>query len=287
MKKISILLVFIAIFAISATDVTKAQTLIETEASVEIGASLDQNTTNIPSAAIREKLRNEIELHNTGSTIKSEELKKQESIKDRAELLRKQSTTSNAVRARATLNASTSKSISRDDDNRSNQNKLLERIRKDIFEKQKNQLVQQLTRALNNLTQIRERIVSRMEKAEDAGRDMTKAKSALVTADLKFVEAKKALNTLISFSATTTVASTSVTASSSATTSGEVLIDINKPRQVGAVVIKALNDTRKALNDVVVAIAHAMGLGSDDNGKIRVTASSTTSTQSSSTQDSI
>lgn len=137
------------------------------------------------------------------------------------------------------------------------------RVRTDIFEKQKNHLVMQLNRALANLNQIRGRISSRIEKAEQSGRDMKKAKELLSTADKRLAEAKTAIDALILLSpqapGSTNTASTSI-ASTSATTSPDQTIDLGRPRQAGADAIRAVETAKRALVDVVVEIAHNMGL---------------------------
>ncbi|GEM_PF-878737 len=152
--------------------------------------------------------------------------------------------------------------------------KNLPKVRKDIYDQQKNHLISQLNQALTNLSQVRGRIAERITKAETNGRDMTNAKALLITADAKLAAAKTAIDTLTNLKPIT--ASTTDTAS---TTSSS--IDLGKPRQVGAAAIKAIGDAKKALNDVVVAIAHSMGFKVGQDGTI--TATSTNSTTSTTT----
>ena len=134
-------------------------------------------------------------------------------------------------------------------------------MRKDIYIIERNRIVNQLNLSVNNLKQIRIRIEARIEKATQAGRDMGKAKSLLVIADNKITLAKQAIDSLKSLEATSTVS----------TNAASTIIKLEKPRQMGVGAIKAVNDARKALNDVVVAIAHGMGL------KLGITATSTNS----------
>jgi hypothetical protein len=132
-------------------------------------------------------------------------------------------------------------------------------LRLDIFKAQMSHLVRQLNLALNNLRQIRDRIQARIIKAESTGRNMTEAKTLLVTADLKITAAQQSINALAAFNASTSVAVGTTTGTTTATTSVHIRLD--KPRQVGAAAIKAVKDAREALNAVVRAIAHNMGFG--------------------------
>ncbi len=60
-----------------------------------------------------------------------------------------------------------------------------------LFKMHKDILVRQLNLAVTNLKQIRERIVSRIAKAETSGRNMTEPKALLVTADAKILAAQQ------------------------------------------------------------------------------------------------
>lgn len=139
-------------------------------------------------------------------------------------------------------------------------------LRLDLFAWKQGLLVQQLTRALDNLKQIRTRIAARIDKEATAGRDMTDAKNKLVTADADITVAGTAIQALTNYTPPTT-------------TSGQLeastTVNLDKPRGIGADAIKAVNDARKALNDVVRSIAESMGLklGQDAD---HPTASSTT-----------
>ncbi|MEN9912630.1 MAG: hypothetical protein RLY66_38 [Candidatus Parcubacteria bacterium] len=130
-------------------------------------------------------------------------------------------------------------------------------MHKNVFEIRKQALVKQLEVSLRNLKQIRDRIMSRIEKAEDAGKNMTEAKDLLVIADAKIVVAQTAINALGSFNATTTVTTTATSTDATATSTLDV--DLTKPRQVGEIAIKAIKDAHRALVNVVVAIAHSLG----------------------------
>ncbi len=130
-------------------------------------------------------------------------------------------------------------------------------MRMDIFKTRKEAIIKQLTVSLNNLKQIRERIGSRIEKATSEGRDLTKAKELLITADAKITAAINAVEALKAYMPG------SVTATSSVETSTEASVDLNKPRQMGEAAIKAIKDAHEALVAVVRAIAQAMGLGNN------------------------
>ena len=137
-------------------------------------------------------------------------------------------------------------------------------IRKDEFTTRKDTLAKQLDISIQNLKQIRERINSRITKAEQDGRDMTEAKRLLVIADTKITLAEQALTT---FKAVTP------TASSTASTT----LDMSKPRQVADQAISSSKNAHEALVAVVQAIAHAMGLDLGNTNDQSKTGSSTPS----------
>ncbi|MEI6304983.1 MAG: hypothetical protein WCP09_03150 [Candidatus Taylorbacteria bacterium] len=119
-----------------------------------------------------------------------------------------------------------------------------------MFQLRKNIIVRELQSAVNNLTNVESRLQSRIDKvASTSERDMTAAKALLITADAKIKIAQTAIDTIKNLTATSTAATT---ASST--------IDLNKPRIMADDAQKAIRDAQKSLNDVVVAIAKAMGL---------------------------
>ncbi|MDE2041189.1 MAG: hypothetical protein KGI59_02310 [Patescibacteria group bacterium] len=132
-------------------------------------------------------------------------------------------------------------------------------MQRDIFNARKRMIVNQLETALDNLKQVRTRISARIQTAETSGHDETAALSLLSTADVKIQDAQDAVDALssLSISASSTVA---ITASST--------VDLAKPRQVAEAAILALKNARRALNDVVVAIAKSMGFEVGDDGRI-------------------
>jgi len=137
----------------------------------------------------------------------------------------------------------------------------------DVFIMRQRIVAKQLQTAVSNLKNVRDRLQSRIVKAEASGRNMTNAKALLTTADTKIQLAQNAVNMIINLSATST------TATSTATTT----IDLNKPRLIASGAQQTIKDAKKALNDVVVAIAKSMGLklGTDTDRERNNSATST------------
>lgn len=127
------------------------------------------------------------------------------------------------------------------------------------FEMRKAALLKELNRSIENLESIAERTASRITKAESSGRTMTEAKAALVVANEKIAKAKVEVTALENFK----LASSTATTSTNASTTAEV--DLAKPRVIGDSAIKAVKEAREALQKVVTAIAHAMGLKEGQN----------------------
>jgi len=144
--------------------------------------------------------------------------------------------------------------------------------RADEFRIRQTALVQQLQLSLDNLSQIRVRIAARISLETNNGRDMTEAQNLLATADQKIAAAQAAVSSIASYVPTAT-STDSITASTT--------IDLGRPREIGAGAIKAVNDARQALQQVVTAIARVTGFGIGQDGHI---IASTTITTSSSTQ---
>jgi uncharacterized protein YxeA len=175
-----------------------------------------------------------------------------------------QSTTKNGPRmyngSTTTNIAGTSSTSTRNENRQNNRNENAYRnngkeMLSDAFHARKKNIEKQLQNALNNLKQIRERINSRITKATASGRDMTKAKSLLTIADNKITVAQNTINNLIK----------SLTATSTATSTASTTVDLTKPRAFATDAQKAIKSAQKALVDVVVAIAHAMGLKIGNN----------------------
>lgn len=142
------------------------------------------------------------------------------------------------------------------------------RSMREAFEMRKRFITHQFDIALRNLHQIRERINSRIEKSQAAGRDMSNAVTLLATADAKIqiaVDAVSALNTHVG------------TASTTANITASTTVNIDTARQLANTAQKAIKEAQRALNAVVVAVAHSMGLklGIEEHATTTATASTT------------
>jgi hypothetical protein len=140
------------------------------------------------------------------------------------------------------------------------------------FKNRQENIVHQMDTALSNLNQIRDRINSRITKEQANGVDMSASITLLATADAKIAIASTSIASLEAYTPA---------ASSTASTT----IDLNTPRQLAENAIKSVGDARKALQDVVISIAHALGIDLDREATttvatttVTVTASTTAST---------
>jgi hypothetical protein len=129
-------------------------------------------------------------------------------------------------------------------------------MRADIFGARRDAIVDQLTISLNNLTDIKSRIDTRIAKLKTDGKDVASAERLLITAVADLAEAKTNIDALA------TVTTPTIDASSTAE------VDLTKPRAAADTATKSIRDAREALRQVVEAIAHSMG--------VTVSASSTT-----------
>lgn len=124
---------------------------------------------------------------------------------------------------------------------------ILERNR-EVFQIRKNALVRQLTVSIGNLKQIRERIVSRIEKVEDSGADISTANTLLTEADIDIKTAEDAIAILADIELDTEI--------ETATSTEPHLL---RPRELGAEAIEAVKVAQASLVDVVRAITQALG----------------------------
>ncbi|MEI7463104.1 MAG: hypothetical protein WCK03_01755 [Candidatus Taylorbacteria bacterium] len=196
---------------------------------IAIKAQTDERS--IPARA-RQELRSDLEARQTNAKTNQN---------TRNNLLEAKASTTKLLKQnndRALISSSTQKLIA---------NKL---IHIEIFKEQQRNIVHELQNASNNLSNIKDRIQARIDKASANGKDMTQAKNLLSIATTKIGIAQTAIDTIRNLSATS---STSILVSSST-------IDLNKPRQIASAAQKALKDAQKALNDVIVSIAHEMGI---------------------------
>ncbi len=120
------------------------------------------------------------------------------------------------------------------------------RMKMNEFQTRKDALVKELTNALSNLENISDRIDSRIEKAESAGRDMTEPKALLVTAKEKLSIARTEVSDFQNLNIGTNASTTAD-------------VELEKPRTVGDTAIKSVKAARDAFQKVVVSIAHNMG----------------------------
>ena len=136
-----------------------------------------------------------------------------------------------------------------------------EEMRIYIFNARKNAFIRQLQVSISNLVQISGRISSRIDKAVAEGRNMTEAKALLVTANAKIEVAKVAVKAFADYSpSTNTNASSTTSVSTTSTDTSVTITDLKKPRELVNAANKAIKEAHRALVDVVVSIAHNMGL---------------------------
>ncbi len=144
----------------------------------------------------------------------------------------------------------------------------------EMLKEKRDNLGKNLEVALKNLVELRKRIVSRMEKDRNAGKDITKVKELLVIADAKISTAKQAVEAVKSYKPENFVQNTGTvsrcittndSSNSNVSSSTQRCLPIDKPvdlEGIRALVYKAqlaIKDAHKALNDVVVAIAKISG----------------------------
>ncbi|MFA6295284.1 MAG: hypothetical protein WC666_02570 [Candidatus Paceibacterota bacterium] len=129
-------------------------------------------------------------------------------------------------------------------------------MRRDIFDITRQKMVQQLELSMQNLKQVRDRVDSRIKKEKQNGKDMSKAITALVTADAKISAVKTAIQNFKDFNPKTLTTASSTT--QTAGTPGQS-VNLDSARQMMSLVQSAIKDAHRSLTDVVVAIAHAMG----------------------------
>lgn len=136
----------------------------------------------------------------------------------------------------------------------------------DAFKNRQEALVKQLNLSVSNLEQIIGRVSDRIDKVAATGRDMTEAKQLLTVANDKLAIAKSTVQAVADYMPPS-MGTASTTASST-----DLIVNLEKPREIGAKAIEAVKATREAITEVVKAIAHAMGL---NLGNATTTASTT------------
>ncbi len=135
----------------------------------------------------------------------------------------------------------------------------LKKLQLNAYEMRKKALLNELNATINNLVNVRGKILERITMLESKGRDMTKPKADLVIADDMIAKAKLAIETFKNLPAPTLGNTGSATTTSNSTTT-EVSLD--KPRKVGDDAIKAVKSARDALKVVLKSIANTQPITS-------------------------
>lgn len=133
-------------------------------------------------------------------------------------------------------------------------------MRLGMFEIRKAVVTKELDVAVSNLDNISSRLSSRIQKEEAAGHDMSAGTSALATANLKITTASDAVSALEAYLPNAT---STVTASTT--------VNLDTARSMVSTAKDAIKAAQDSLNDVVTAIAHALGI------QLNASASSTVS----------
>jgi len=122
------------------------------------------------------------------------------------------------------------------------------------FLQKKTAVTEQFKIAMDNLTNLRERIGSRVAKEQQAGKDMSQANTLLVAADTKLSQLKSDISALQSYAAS--IPTDQSIASSS--------INIDSARSLVNAVQNSIRSSQKALSAVIVEIANAVGVELDN-----------------------
>jgi hypothetical protein len=207
--------------------------------------------TNMP--VIRDELRKKIEDAKANQDVRNKLLPNpvKGAIKENRDEMRKtESTTHEDIRdirqdARKEMRAASSTE---------DRKEVANQARLDVFKAKQDRLIKELTLAIENIKQIRNRVSSRIDKAASEGRNMTEPKKLLVGVDQKISVAQDAVKTL----------STMTPPPPKNPTTTPDMVNVEKPRQLGEDAIKKVKVAREALNAVVVSIAKHMGLGPKD-----------------------
>ncbi len=128
-----------------------------------------------------------------------------------------------------------------------------------MLKERKDGLVKQLDVAIRNLTDLRKRISSRIEKDRLAGKDLSSVSELLKVADTKLSLAKDAVKAVQDYVPTTKDQIANASTTNSQTASSTKLINLDQVRILVDKARGAIKDAHKALVDVVVAIAKISG----------------------------
>jgi hypothetical protein len=128
-----------------------------------------------------------------------------------------------------------------------------------MLKERKDGLVKQLNVAIQNLTDLRKRISSRIEKDKLAGKDISSVSELLKVADTKLSLAKDAVKAVQNYVPTTKDQTVNTDTTNTQTASSTKLINLDQVRTLVDKARSAIKDAHKALVDVVVAIAKISG----------------------------
>ncbi len=256
MRKYQYISLFIAtagVLSMGLPLVTKAQTAVDTEASVGVSASIDAGQTS-DAPKLRDTLRQKIQQNYQAysDNVRNNEDYRNTIIEKRR--LGMASTTNQEgprpMLLHARIEGETGHSAS-STEMRADAREHVQAIRLELFAAMRDRLVTELTHAFDNLKQIRARISTRIDLETKNGKDMGSARTLLATADAKLTAADQAIQALKTYTPGTT-ATTTIQATSS------VNVELDRPRKIGEDAIKAINDARAALGDVINAIAKTL-----------------------------
>ena len=126
-----------------------------------------------------------------------------------------------------------------------------------ILKERKENLIKQLNVAIKNLTDLRKRIDSRLEKDRMAGKDLSSVSELLKIADAKLSIARDSVKAVQDYTPSTK--EQLATTTNTQTESPTKLINLDQIRNLVDKSRIAIKDAHKALNDVVVAIVKING----------------------------
>lgn len=126
-----------------------------------------------------------------------------------------------------------------------------------MLKERKDNIIKQLNVAVKNLTELRKRIGSRIEKDKLAGKDLSSVSELLKIADAKLAIARDSVKAVQDYTPSTKEQLAGTTTSQ--TDSSTKLINLDQIRTLVDKSRVAIKDAHKALNDVVVAIVKING----------------------------
>jgi len=134
----------------------------------------------------------------------------------------------------------------------------------DTIRQRKENVAKQFEVAINNLTNLRKRIGTRIDKESASGIDMSKAKQLLATADAQLSQLASAIDTLKAYApATSTI---QVPQNSDQTQSNDQpKANLDGARKLVDDVHTAVKSSQKALSDVIAEIIRAAGQNHNSN----------------------